>query len=132
MLRNKRIVLFSYGSGLASAMFSVRVSGEASADSRLEAIITCLRQHRDVLEHSRVQVEPQLYDRYLADREKFNKTVPRRSSFGADSLRPGTWYLKAVDERYRRTYDRVPASADGRFDLVLAAANLKKHLLQLS
>lgn len=123
-LKNKRIVLFSYGSGLASAMFSLRVNAnEPQRDSQLGLIVDTLRQHRDNLEHKRVQVEPDLYDRYLRERELTNKKVPRTAQFTTDCLRPGTWYLTTVDERYRRSYARVPPT--GQFDVEKASASLK-------
>lgn len=127
-LKNKRIVLFSYGSGLASAMFSLRVtSGSCSStEAKLDRIVATLRRHRDDLEQRRVQIEPDLYDIYLQEREASNKRVPREPRFSTASLRPGTWHLTGVDERYRRTYDRVPPS--GQFDVTRAADSLNSLL----
>lgn len=111
-------------------MFSLRVNAnEPERDSQLGLIVDTLRQHRDNLELRRVKVEPELYDKYLQEREITNKKVPRKAQFTPDCLRPGTWYLTSVDERYRRTYARVPSS--GQFDVEKASASLKSLIQTL-
>ncbi|RNA23808.1 hydroxymethylglutaryl- synthase 1, partial [Brachionus plicatilis] len=110
-LRNTRVCLFSYGSGSASAMFSVIIQENSNSSFTLENLLTKLEQQRTKLAEHRVEIEPELYDKYLQHRELVNKKVPREPNFIPNTLYPGTWYLKSIDQNYRRTYDRVSKEA---------------------
>lgn len=105
-LRNTRVCLFSYGSGSASAMFSIIIQENKSNRFKLENLLENLEKQRTKLVEHRVEVEPELYDKYLQHRELVNKKVPRQPIFVSETLYPGTWYLKSIDQNYRRTYDR--------------------------
>lgn len=106
-LEGKRLLMFSYGSGLVSSMFSFRVQegvGQFTLGSLLEAM--------DVpsLLSARLKVTP----------EEFVSTMElMETRYGAcdfipktpiDHLRPGTFFLTGVDSLYRRTYDRKSVS----------------------
>lgn len=106
-LRNTRICLFSYGSGSASAMFSIIIRENKSSRFMLENLLEKLEEQRTKLNDHRIEIEPKLYDKYLQHRELHNKKVPFVSNFSPNTLYPGTWYLKSIDEKYRRTYDRT-------------------------
>lgn len=97
----------------------------------LDNIIRLLGAQKHRLEHERIEIAPALYDKYLKERELTNKKVPRESKFSVDSLYPGTWYLKSIDEKYRRVYDRVSPSTSGHFDVHLASNTLKTQLEKL-
>lgn len=127
-LKNNRIVLFSYGSGLAASMFSLIVAN--TADTQLDLIIKSLQMQREELENARFEVEPNVYHKYLDIREQSNKIVPRQIIFGPDTLRHGTWYLVSIDEKYRRKYERVPLKK--AIDLTKATSLIKQKLFQLS
>jgi hydroxymethylglutaryl-CoA synthase len=107
-LYNKRICLFSYGSGLASSMYSLKI-GDAESESnqfKLQKIIDTLTKQHERLENDRFESEPKDYDACLTERAISNKKVPRTSEANTGNLFPGTWYLKSVDDKYRREYER--------------------------
>ena len=68
-LRGKRVVLFSYGSGLASSMFSMRFTDDRSPDSPLEHLVSSLSDLQNRLE-SRHKVVPQDFDKCMKLREQ--------------------------------------------------------------
>ncbi|KEQ75119.1 hydroxymethylglutaryl-CoA synthase [Aureobasidium namibiae CBS 147.97] len=105
-LLNKRVGMFSYGSGLASSLFSFRVVGETKH----------IRQALDLEARlaARTRCTPADFEASLALREDaYGKAdfLPRGERAGLGS---GTWYLTKVDERYRRTYDvyHIPQQQD--------------------
>ncbi|CAI7728927.1 unnamed protein product, partial [Closterium sp. NIES-54] len=108
-LEGRRILLFSYGSGLMSTLFSLTVRQAADPFS-LATLTTHLDVHQ--LLESRTKVTP----------EEFVKTMHlMESRYGAcsftpatptDCLQPGTYYLTQVDDLYRRSYARKGLNAD--------------------
>ena len=101
-LLEKRIALFSYGSGLASAMFSLKVS---SKKDELEPLIRVVMDCYKRLDQ-RKEVEPEDFVKTLELREKrYNAKSYTPQSPIAD-LFPGTFYLVNVDDKFRRTYER--------------------------
>nr|KAF6354966.1 3-hydroxy-3-methylglutaryl-CoA synthase 1 [Myotis myotis] len=85
-LAGKRIGVFSYGSGLAATLYSLK--------SRLD---------------SRTCVAPAAFSESMKLREDthhLGNYIPQSS---IDSLFEGTWYLVRVDEKHRRTYARRPS-----------------------
>ncbi|PWW73915.1 hydroxymethylglutaryl-CoA synthase [Tuber magnatum] len=97
-LQGKRVALFSYGSGLASSLFSLTVKG--STKEMAEKV-----NLKERLEVRRV-VEPQVYDdmcelRHLAHGKK--DFVPQGS---AETIGRGAYYCLRVDELFRREYQR--------------------------
>jgi hydroxymethylglutaryl-CoA synthase len=135
-LHDARLCLFSYGSGLASAMFSIRVIGDKQQqeDKRftLENILSVLNRQRECVLNERAEVEPKLYDAYMKERESSNKKVPREPVFNECQLYPGTWYLKSIDAQYRRSYYRSPKrDADNneiKFDKKAASESINENL----
>ena len=95
-LLNKRILLFSYGSGLASTMLSIRVAGPLDHIVRATNIMARLE--------ARTAVPVDAYLQTMARREaQYNRAgyVPKASS---DRLAPGTYYLTDVNDKYHRSY----------------------------
>ncbi|KAJ5371799.1 hypothetical protein N7517_003805 [Penicillium concentricum] len=99
-LQNKRIGMFSYGSGLASTLFSFRVKGDTSGialqvrlNERLEA---------------RTAVSPKFYNEMCKLREKAYQQKSYTPVGSVDSLAPSTYYLVHVDEMFRRSYEKKP------------------------
>lgn len=102
LLDGKRALLFSYGSGLASTLFSIRfregegyftlsrISSAMDVASKLESFITVLP---DEFEKTMKIMET----RYGA-----NDFKPVAKS---SNIRPGTFFLVGVDALYRRTYE---------------------------
>ncbi|KAJ5520892.1 hypothetical protein N7463_001345 [Penicillium fimorum] len=97
-LQNKRIGMFSYGSGLASTLFSFRVKGDTSGiamqvglNERLEA---------------RTAVSPEFYNEMCKLREKAYQQKSYTPVGSVDSLALSTYYLVHVDEMFRRSYEK--------------------------
>jgi hydroxymethylglutaryl-CoA synthase len=129
-LKNNRICLFSYGSGLASAMFSLLVN-DTNVNSRfkLENILNTLNEQKTKLAESRIEIEPDMYDAYLQQREITHKQAPREAKFNETTLYPGTWYLKSIDEKYRRAYDKKMNDKNGEnFNANTSATHLNQQL----
>ncbi len=68
-LVGRRMVLFSYGSGLASSMYSLRASQDASPGSRLEALVSSLADVRHRLA-SRGKADPAKFEEIMKLREE--------------------------------------------------------------
>jgi len=96
-LQGKRIGLFSYGSGLASSMFSVKVKG--SVENIAKALDIPNR-----LESRRV-VAPEVYDEMCNLREQAHLKKNYTPAGKTDGLFPGTYYLTNIDDMFRRTYE---------------------------
>jgi hydroxymethylglutaryl-CoA synthase len=108
-LKNTRLCLFSYGSGLASSMFSIFISeNNNSKRFPLERIHANLCSQKTKLTDQRIEIEPVLYDKYLQKQELQHNQASRQSSLNTLSLYPGSWYLKSIDDKYRRFYERKP------------------------
>ncbi|KAJ8673439.1 hypothetical protein QAD02_004701 [Eretmocerus hayati] len=106
-LAGNKVGVFSYGSGLASSMYSITVSKDASKDSDLRKLVTNLSYVKAQLE-ARHKVHPEEYTSILASREKNLHTVPFEPQSSIDNMFPGTYYLVKVDDLFRRTYERTP------------------------
>ncbi|XP_058789923.1 hydroxymethylglutaryl-CoA synthase 1 [Phymastichus coffea] len=106
-LAGNKVGLFSYGSGLASSMYSLTIIKDIGADSSLRRLLTNLSYVKTELE-TRREVHPQEYTTILAAREKNCHVIPFEPQSSIDNMFPGTYYLIGVDEMYRRTYQRVP------------------------
>ncbi|KAF2644719.1 hydroxymethylglutaryl-CoA synthase [Massarina eburnea CBS 473.64] len=94
---DKRVGLFSYGSGLASSLFSLKIKGsivefqkQLDLNARLE---------------SRRVVPPQTYDDMCNLRERAHLKKDYKPEGTPDTLFPGTYYLTEVDSMFRRKYE---------------------------
>ncbi|EDQ86062.1 uncharacterized protein MONBRDRAFT_11388 [Monosiga brevicollis MX1] len=98
-LVGKRIMMFSYGSGLAATLFSIKVNEDVS-------FIKDTVQVKPRLE-SRTKLEPSTFEQELETREnnytKFDYQIPQ----GAAGLRRGTYFLTEIDALERRKYSRA-------------------------
>ena len=106
-LAGKRIALFSYGSGLASSMFSLRISSDSGPESSLHRLVTSLDHIKPLLD-KRHKVPAEEFARIMETREHNHHKAPYSPVGPVDVLFPGTWYLDSVDELHRRSYKRVP------------------------
>lgn len=106
-LAGNKIGIFSYGSGLASSMYSMKISNDIGKDSDLLRLVTNLKYVKEQLE-GRKKFSPEEYTRILDNREKNCHVVPYEPKESIDHMFPGTYYLVKVDESYRRTYKRIP------------------------
>lgn len=96
-LQGKRVTIFSYGSGLASSMFSLKVRGSTKELS--EKID--LQKRLD----ARRVVPPQTYDDLCNLRERAHLKSNYKPEGKVEDLLPGTYYLTAVDDMFRRSYE---------------------------
>lgn len=101
-LLGKRIVLFSYGSGLASSMFSLTVTDD---QSDLENFIHSLHSVKERL-LQRKELEPTEFVKILEIREQNHNAKSYNPQCSVDDIFPGTYYLRSVDEKFRRFYNR--------------------------
>ena len=114
-LVNTRIGLFSYGSGLASSMFSIRVLARENhivedyksllKDFTLKQLIASLDSAKSRLD-SRIAVKPSAFAATLKQREEMHLKCGYKPQASSDNLFPGTFYLTEVDENFRRSYNR--------------------------
>jgi hydroxymethylglutaryl-CoA synthase len=103
-LAGKRVGLFSYGSGLVSSFFSLRIADDASEGSRLAQMKRTLKDVEARL-NSRIKVSPAEFTEVMLLREKVHHAAPYNPVGAITDLFPHTYYLTGVDERHRRKYD---------------------------
>ncbi|KAI1624866.1 hydroxymethylglutaryl-CoA synthase [Exophiala viscosa] len=96
-LQDKRLGIFSYGSGLASSLFSFKVVGDTTEMSdKLN-----LQERLD----ARRVVAPEVYDEMCMLREKAHLKKDFKPAGKVEDLAPGTYYLTEVDNMFRRKYE---------------------------
>lgn len=93
----KRVGLFSYGSGLAASMFSVKIVGDVSN------IVEKLDLQNRL--NSRTVLAPEAYDEMCALRKQAHLQKNFKPTGSIETLQPGTYYLAEVDDMFRRHYE---------------------------
>jgi len=111
-LAGNKIALFSYGSGLASSFYSLTISSDYSEGSPLHKLVSKLSYVKPLL-NQRKCVSPEKFVNTLALRQKNGHKAPYEPEGALDHFFPGTYYLKAVDDKFRRQYGRIPAALNG-------------------
>ena len=96
---NRRLGLFSYGSGLASSFFSIKVK-EGPGLTRL---LTGLSDVKSRLE-SRQKINPEIFSATMKLREETHHVTPYTPVGEIDTLFPDTWSLESGDQLHRRVY----------------------------
>ncbi|KJA23552.1 hypothetical protein HYPSUDRAFT_39740 [Hypholoma sublateritium FD-334 SS-4] len=101
-LLNKRVSLFSFGSGCASSFWTLRVKGDTSE----------IKQKMDLLDRlAQMMVVPcQDFVDALALREKNHNASGYTPEGSVDNIWPGSYYLESVDNKFRRKYVRAPVA----------------------
>ncbi|KAI9141537.1 hydroxymethylglutaryl-coenzyme A synthase C terminal-domain-containing protein [Paraphysoderma sedebokerense] len=98
-LLNKRIMMFSYGSGLASSMFSFRVAAPISN------IVSTINLQKRL--SSRTIVTPHVFEELMDLREKVHNASDYKPQGDVEQgIWNGAYYLDEVDSKFRRTYKR--------------------------
>mmetsp|Transcript_21931 Transcript_21931/g.53994 ORF Transcript_21931/g.53994 Transcript_21931/m.53994 type:complete len:527 (+) Transcript_21931:86-1666(+) len=100
--RNKKVLMFSYGSGLAATMYYLKIQGNTGHIAAAANLSERLEERK--------QVSPEEFSRILKDRETKYGKFDWSPSSDKSELFPGTYYLKQVDSHGRRSYARVPVS----------------------
>lgn len=95
-LQGKRIGVFSYGSGLASSIFSLKVVGSTETIKK-----TINLQERLAARHT---VAPEVYEEFCELRHKAHLQKNYTPSGNAETIASGTYYLENVDDMFRRKY----------------------------
>lgn len=95
-LKDKRVSLFSYGSGLASSFFSLVIKGDISD------IVSKLNFKHQL--ESRTTVTPAEYEQALELREKAHLQKNFTPSGSIDALTAGTYYLTNINDMFQREY----------------------------
>ncbi|CAG9795583.1 unnamed protein product [Diatraea saccharalis] len=104
-LVGKKFGLFSYGSGLASTMYSMNICNDMSVGSKLATLIDSLHETVALLD-KRQGVEPRIFSEIMENRTQNYHTAPYQPTGSIDVLFPGTYYLINIDDQRRRTYAR--------------------------
>ena len=105
-LTEKRIFMFSYGSGCASSLFSLYVKGDYSL---IKSRNVDIQERLD----NRIKITPDDFEKILLRKEKLfliNNYIPQGS---ITNLRENTYYLTRVDEKWRRYYSRKSNHCQG-------------------
>lgn len=95
----KRVVMFSYGSGLASSMFSLHVTSAGTRNIQEKMNVAARLD-------ARIKICPSEYDDIMTLREKTHNMRDYKPT-GEVVDDAGTWYLDAVDDKFRRVYSIV-------------------------
>jgi hydroxymethylglutaryl-CoA synthase len=93
----KRIGLFSYGSGLASSMFSAKIVGDVS--NMVEKLDLQNRLN------ARTVLEPAAYDAMCKLREHAHLKKGFKPAGNVETIGSGVYYLTEVDDMFRRKYE---------------------------
>lgn len=104
-IAGNKVGLFSYGSGLASSMFSITITSDYSDNSPLHKLISKLSATKSLLA-KRICIVPEKFSSMLDLREKNCHKAPYEPVGDIKQLFPGTYYLTKVDDMHRRSYSR--------------------------
>ncbi|KZV55860.1 hydroxymethylglutaryl-CoA synthase-like [Dorcoceras hygrometricum] len=102
-LAGQRVMLFSYGSGLSSSMFSVRLN-EAQHPFNLSNIASAMNISEKL--KSRQEFPPEKFVETMKVMEHRYGGKDFGTSKDCSVLAPGTYFLTEVDSKYRRFYSR--------------------------
>ncbi|XP_062369116.1 hydroxymethylglutaryl-CoA synthase, cytoplasmic isoform X1 [Cinclus cinclus] len=111
-LAGQRISVFSYGSGFAATLYSIRVTQDATPGSALDKITASLSDLKTRLD-SRKCIAPDVFAENMKLRQETHHLANYIPQCSVEDLFEGTWYLVRVDEKHRRTYARRPLMSDG-------------------
>ena len=106
-LVGNRVALFSYGSGLISSFFSLKVRRE-----NLDLITTALSDLNKTLD-CRKKVEPSEFSKIMQLRQDTHHAAPYQPTGSTSNLSPGTWYISNIDESHRRSYSKTEVLTNG-------------------
>ncbi len=110
-LANARILMFSYGSGLAASMYALRASADPARLGRLTDSLADLPARLE----ARTRVDPAAFASMMQLREEKLHDAPYEPVGSLHGLAPGAFYLSSIDSQRRRFYERkaVPAECNG-------------------
>ncbi|KAG1448896.1 hypothetical protein G6F56_008813 [Rhizopus delemar] len=97
-LQSKRILLYSYGSGLAASMISFRVS---SSTEKIKSVLN-LRERLDARTHTK----PEEFAEAMKMREATHNAREFSPAGSLDNIASGVYYIEKIDDKWRRFYKR--------------------------
>jgi len=103
-LAGQHVALFSYGSGLASSFFSLRVSSDIAEVTSVHSHLADVKTRLE----SRSKMAPADFESTLLEREKAVHAAPYQPVGSTQTMFPGTWFLDSIDDKHRRQYTRIP------------------------
>ncbi|KAI8368194.1 hydroxymethylglutaryl-CoA synthase [Radiomyces spectabilis] len=97
-LKDKRVLLYSYGSGLAASMISFRITGSTDG----------IKQKLNLRERlaARTIAKPEDFAEAMAIREKTHNVRDYVPSGNLDHIASGVYYVEKIDDKWRRFYKR--------------------------
>ncbi|KAF3848629.1 hypothetical protein F7725_015126 [Dissostichus mawsoni] len=104
-IAGQRVGVFSYGSGFAATLYSIRVTQDHTPGSALDKLVSSLSDLKLRLD-SRQKVSPTVFSECMKLRQETHHLAPYVPRSSVEDLFPGTWYLTRVDEKHRREYAR--------------------------
>ncbi|NXE43830.1 HMCS1 protein, partial [Ptilorrhoa leucosticta] len=110
-LAGQRVSVFSYGSGFAATLYSLRVTQDATPGSALDKITASLSDLKTRLD-SRKCIAPHVFAENMKIRQETHNLANYIPQCSVEDLFEGTWYLLCVDAKHRRTYARHPLMGD--------------------
>lgn len=104
--RPERVLMFSYGSGAASTMFTIQVQSKVPFAGLAKSVADQLAERK--------KVSPPEFDLMMTERKANYGRLNRRIPFSADALRIGAYFLQEIKSRGERVYlkysDLVPGT----------------------
>ncbi|CZR61136.1 probable hydroxymethylglutaryl-CoA synthase [Phialocephala subalpina] len=95
-LQGKRIGVFSYGSGLAASLFSLKIVGSTENIKKTVNLTERLAARRTVA--------PEIFDEMCDLRKKAHLQKNYTPSGNPETIASGVYYLENVDDMFRRKY----------------------------
>ncbi|XP_008421310.1 hydroxymethylglutaryl-CoA synthase, cytoplasmic isoform X2 [Poecilia reticulata] len=127
-LAGQRVGLFSYGSGFAATLYSLRVTQDHTPGSALDKLVSSLTDLGVRLD-SRRKMSPAAFSEIMKLREETHHLASYVPRSLVEDLFPGTWYLTRVDDKHRREYarraldDELPAEPE-----LVRTASASEHI----
>lgn len=117
-----RAFMFSYGSGLAATLFSLKVAGSLEEQRKANDLLARL--------DSRIEASAKDYTTAMELREQeWSRPDAVPSSHPTERLQPGQYYLSKVDALHRRYYERVPLASNMMRNSARAFSTIARRLL---
>eukprot|EP00455_Lapot_gusevi_P023657 TRINITY_DN2454_c0_g1_i7.p1 TRINITY_DN2454_c0_g1~~TRINITY_DN2454_c0_g1_i7.p1 ORF type:complete len:478 (-),score=128.95 TRINITY_DN2454_c0_g1_i7:66-1439(-) len=105
-LSGKRVLMFSYGSGLAASMFSFTLAEGEAFTHQLQQLQSCVNLEARL--EARTETTPALFQQWMTQRERLHADSSAFQPSGSiETLFPGTYYLTSKDQQGRRFYART-------------------------
>jgi len=115
-LEGQRIMMFSYGSGLASTLFSIRVGSGPAVRDQLSSMVSRMNVLPRL--NDRTESTPSEFDEWMLRREKLHHPTYEGKAFQLEGeidtereMFDGAFVLMERDEQGKRSYQQVGKSA---------------------